>query len=334
VIWRYGRLSFFVRPLILRSPHFICSSSFLPKLTATVPNYFSILVLSSFLNWPSLLPTSVSFVLLFHIHSSPQQLYSCNHRYLLDRLINSMATATTPNSRASLLAGLRTGGVRSTSQPYQVPHTAALTGSFSAPRFASTSHPSNPFPEEDEDDELADIAAHSLSFNGTSFNGRQGIPMTAAADGSAHNFQQQQQQLIMRQLAAQRAAMGAGMSYPGNGDQTEMQAQMMQMEMLKYQVCMACTLDYESPDHGLRLSTKHNKHSSTRLSLSLRLNASSNNSLLMVAFEGRRWSPSPPDLLSRPLTIVPMWLLNFVPELSKLNTAQLWPLGMTLVQCR
>lgn len=147
-----------------------------------------------------------------------------------------MAAATTPNSRASLLAGLRTGGVRSTSQPHQAPHTAALTGSFSLPRFTSTAHQSTPFPEEDEDDDLADMAAHSLSFNGTNYNGRQGIPMTAAADGSAHNFQQQQQQLIMRQLAAQRAAMGGGMSYPVNGDQTEMQAQMMQMEMLKYQV--------------------------------------------------------------------------------------------------
>ena len=150
-----------------------------------------------------------------------------------------MATATTPNSRASLLAGLRTGGVRSASQPHQVPHTAALSGSFSTPRFASTSHPSNPFPEEEEEgNELADMTAHSLNFNGTNFNIRQGIPMTAAADGAVHNFQQQQQQLILRQLAAQRAAMSGGIPYPVNGEQTEMQAQMMQMEMLKYQVCI------------------------------------------------------------------------------------------------
>jgi hypothetical protein len=146
-----------------------------------------------------------------------------------------MATASTPNPRASLLSGLRTGGVRSASQP-QVPHTAAITGSFSVPRLASNSHPSTSFPEErDEEDELSDIAAHSLSFNGHNFNSRQ-VPLTAAADGSVNNFQQQQQQLIMRQLAAQRASMAGGMPYAANGDQTEMQAQMMQMEMLKYQV--------------------------------------------------------------------------------------------------
>ncbi|KAF8520114.1 hypothetical protein JB92DRAFT_3082178 [Gautieria morchelliformis] len=143
-----------------------------------------------------------------------------------------MATASTPNPRASLLAGLRTGGVRSASQP-QVPHTAAITGSFSVPRI-SNSHPSNSFPEEEEEDELSDIAAHSLSFNGHNFNSRQ-VPLTAAADGSVNNFQQQQQQLIMRQLAVQRASMSGGMPYATNADQTEMQAQMMQMEMLKYQ---------------------------------------------------------------------------------------------------
>ena len=61
--------------------------------------------------------------------------------------------------------------------------------------------------------------------------------MTAAVDGSVNSFQQQQQQLILRQLAAQRAAMSGNMPYAVNGDQSEMQAQMMQMEMLKYQVC-------------------------------------------------------------------------------------------------
>lgn len=148
-----------------------------------------------------------------------------------------MATTSTPNPRASLLAGLRTGGVRSASQPHQVPHTAAPAGTFNVPRFASVSHPSNPFPEEEEDDDqLADMATQSLGFNGNNFNGRQGIPMTAgAADSTVNKFQQQQQQLMLRQLAAQRAAMGGGMPYSVNGDQAEMQAQMMQMEMLKYQ---------------------------------------------------------------------------------------------------
>ncbi|KAF8592518.1 hypothetical protein K439DRAFT_1610304 [Ramaria rubella] len=146
-----------------------------------------------------------------------------------------MATASTPNHRASLLSGLRTGGVRSASQP-QVPHTAAPTGSFNTPRFASVSHPSNSFPEEDDEDtQLADMVNHNLNLS--NFNARQGIPMTASvADGAVNKFQQQQQkQLILRQLAAQRAALNGGMSYAVNGDQAEMQAQMMQMEMLKYQ---------------------------------------------------------------------------------------------------
>ena len=58
------------------------------------------------------------------------------------------------NSRASLLSGLRTGGVRSASQPSIVPHTAAIGGSFNVPRFASFSQ--QHFPEED-DDELPSI---------------------------------------------------------------------------------------------------------------------------------------------------------------------------------
>lgn len=144
-----------------------------------------------------------------------------------------MATATTPNPRASLLAGLRTGGVRSASQPHHIPHTAAPGGSFNVPRFASASHPSNQFPEEDdENDQIMELAPHPSG----NMHGRQGIPMTAsAADGAINKFQEQQQQLMLRQLAAQRAAIGGGIPYP-DGDHAEMQAQMMQMEMLKYQV--------------------------------------------------------------------------------------------------
>ncbi|KAF8528887.1 hypothetical protein BU17DRAFT_36758 [Hysterangium stoloniferum] len=146
-----------------------------------------------------------------------------------------MATSSTPNNRASLLSGLRTGGVRSASQPHQVPHTAAPAGTFNVPRFPSANHPSNQFPEEDEeDDQLANMAAQSLNFNGYL---RHGIPMTAGAvDNSVNMFhqQQQQQQFLARQYAAQRAAIGNGGIYQ-TGDQHEMQTQMMQMELLKYQ---------------------------------------------------------------------------------------------------
>ena len=47
-----------------------------------------------------------------------------------------MAASPAPNSRASLLAGLRTGGVRSVSGP--VPHTASPAGTFNVPRYAPT----------------------------------------------------------------------------------------------------------------------------------------------------------------------------------------------------
>ncbi|KAJ6516089.1 hypothetical protein C8R45DRAFT_231225 [Mycena sanguinolenta] len=94
-----------------------------------------------------------------------------------------MAT-TSPNSRASLLSGLRTGGVRSTSAT--VPHTAAPGGSFNVPRFASQLH-SSVFPEED-DDQIVDVPDQ------TAFASHQAhrVPMTAAVDGPDNRFSQQQ----------------------------------------------------------------------------------------------------------------------------------------------
>lgn len=144
-----------------------------------------------------------------------------------------MANPSAPSNRAFLLAGLRTGGVRSVSQPLQAPHTAAPTGSFNIPRFASASHPSNSFPEEDEDvDQLAEMAGQTLNFNHNARNA--GIPMTAGiADGVMGAYQQQ---LLLQQLAAQRAFNGV---YSLRGEQSEMQSQMMQMELLKYQVSLS-----------------------------------------------------------------------------------------------
>src|SRR5215470_11203033 len=88
-----------------------------------------------------------------------------------------------PSPRASLLAGLRTGGVRSVSTP----HTAAPGGSFnvSAPPFVPNSlRPS--FPEE------------SHQIDDTSSNPFDGLnsaqkPSTAAVDGPNNSFSQQQQ---------------------------------------------------------------------------------------------------------------------------------------------
>lgn len=140
--------------------------------------------------------------------------------------------STTPNSRASLLAGLRTGGVRSASQPFAVPHTAAPTGHFNIPRYVSATHPTSSFLDEDDEvDQLAQMTSH-LAVD--AYNSQQ-IPMTAAVADSNFLFQQQQQQLLLNHLAAQRASL-TGNSYNSTGQQTDFRTQMMQMELLKYQV--------------------------------------------------------------------------------------------------
>ncbi|KZW03927.1 hypothetical protein EXIGLDRAFT_758239 [Exidia glandulosa HHB12029] len=128
------------------------------------------------------------------------------------------------NSRASLLSGLRTGGVRSASQPSIVPHTAAVGGSFNVPRFASFSQPQFP---DDEADELADMINYNMSLNGNHRMMHQQPVTASAADGVGNRFQQQQQQAFMRQMAAQRN--------PMNGMAANMELQMMQMELMKLQ---------------------------------------------------------------------------------------------------
>ena len=61
-----------------------------------------------------------------------------------------MAATPAPNPRASLLAGLRTGGVRSSSGP--VPHTAAPAGTFNIPRIVTPNQEDNYYPPEEEDE--------------------------------------------------------------------------------------------------------------------------------------------------------------------------------------
>ena len=118
------------------------------------------------------------------------------------------------NNRASLLSGLRTGGVRSVSGP----HSAAPGGSFNVPRFASATH--QPAIYEDTSDGL-DFGGQTLQYGG--FN-PYGGPMTAGFNDRAPRFQQQQQEQFLRQ--AQFAAMGMGM------DQT----QLLQMQMMQAMV--------------------------------------------------------------------------------------------------
>ena len=128
-----------------------------------------------------------------------------------------MATPA-PNPRASLLAGLRTGGVRSSSGP--VPHTAAPAGTFNIPRIITPNQEDNYYPPEEED-ELSSMMSQNLYVQDRS---RQ-VPMTAAVDGIPNRFQQQQQQSMH--------------GVPFNMSQSQMQQvqlQLMQMELARMQV--------------------------------------------------------------------------------------------------
>ena len=98
-----------------------------------------------------------------------------------------MATTPAPNPRASLLAGLRTGGVRSASGSVpNVPHTAAPAGTFNIPRIIAPNQEDNLFPPEEED-ELPNMMSQNLYIQNT--RPRQ-APVTAAVDGIPNRFQQ------------------------------------------------------------------------------------------------------------------------------------------------
>ena len=99
-----------------------------------------------------------------------------------------MAATPAPNPRASLLAGLRTGGVRSASGP--VPHTAAPAGTFNIPRIVTPNQKDNYYPPEEED-ELSNMMSQNLYIQNA--RSRQ-APVTAAVDGIPNRFLQQQQQ--------------------------------------------------------------------------------------------------------------------------------------------
>lgn len=132
-----------------------------------------------------------------------------------------MATTT----RASLLDGLRTGGVRSASNPMaNVPHTAAPGGSFNISRHVSTGY-IDPIVREEED-ELADMVTQNLYINGSQHRYQQ--PMTAAVDGSANRFAQQQNLGMNAQIP---------MSHYMDANQIQaLQLQMMQTEIARLQV--------------------------------------------------------------------------------------------------
>jgi hypothetical protein len=138
------------------------------------------------------------------------------------------------NHRASLLNGLRTGGVRSASA--NLPHTAAPGATFNVPRFPSHSNPNNNSYAE-EDDQLADIPQHL-------FNNRN-QPMTAAVDGNNHFTHQQQSQYPFNPNTAPfvPAFAPTNMMSPAAHNQA-MSMQMLQLEMMRIQVCCLLLVGY------------------------------------------------------------------------------------------
>jgi hypothetical protein len=123
------------------------------------------------------------------------------------------------NTRASLLSGLRTGGVRT--GPANMPQTAAIGGSFQPPRFVSTHNQSTPFD---------DVPNDMNSFAGMRYS----APMTAALDGRAPRFQQQQQQQMQIMQQAQMAAMAGMQGMQGMINSVDpAQAQLLQMQLMQ-----------------------------------------------------------------------------------------------------
>ncbi|CAL1702293.1 unnamed protein product [Somion occarium] len=140
-----------------------------------------------------------------------------------------MATTAAPNHRASLLAGLRTGGVRSTSGPMaNVPHTAAPGGSFNMPRYVSNGYNGYNDSLYEEEDELADMMSQNLYINHA--QNRMQQPMTAAVDGSANRFAHQQTMGMNRPLP-----MSPFMTPDTQAQLQALQLQMMQTEIARLQ---------------------------------------------------------------------------------------------------
>ncbi|OCH93617.1 hypothetical protein OBBRIDRAFT_790141 [Obba rivulosa] len=135
-----------------------------------------------------------------------------------------MATPA-PNPRASLLSGLRTGGVRSISGSNNIPHTAAPAGTFNIPRIVSTPHNDALFPPEEED-ELSNMISQNLYLQNQASRLQQ--PVTAAVDGSANRFAHQQ---------VMGMGMGGGMPYNGmNAAQAQAQLQALQLQMMQVEI--------------------------------------------------------------------------------------------------
>lgn len=144
-----------------------------------------------------------------------------------------MAATPAPNPRASLLAGLRTGGVRSASGP--VPHTAAPAGTFNIPRIVTPNQEDNYYPPEEED-ELSNMMSQNLYIQNA--RSRQ-APVTAAVDGIPNRFLQQQQHHMPVNGGMNGNAPFSPLMTPAMAQNQlqQVQLQLMQMEFARMQVC-------------------------------------------------------------------------------------------------
>ncbi|KAJ6574895.1 hypothetical protein B0H19DRAFT_1254535 [Mycena capillaripes] len=133
-----------------------------------------------------------------------------------------MSANTSAPNRASLLSGLRTGGVRSASN---IPHTAAPGATFNIPRVSSHLQ-SSIFPEEDEQ------YAQNVFMN---HGGNRTMPMTAAVDGPNNRFMQQQQNVNPNLGSFSPAFAGQ----PNHVQAQALQMQMMQLEIIRMQTIQA-----------------------------------------------------------------------------------------------
>lgn len=128
-----------------------------------------------------------------------------------------MTTANT-NARASLLAGLRTGGVRSST--IDAPHTASPTGTFDLRRLSSKYH-ATPFSE--EEDQATEKFHQNISQD-------RDTPMTDV-DGPINLFPQHQGTRGMNPNSIPFSPA------PNMTPQAQIQMQMLHLEMMRIQVC-------------------------------------------------------------------------------------------------
>ncbi|KAI0254296.1 hypothetical protein BJV78DRAFT_1280308 [Lactifluus subvellereus] len=154
------------------------------------------------------------------------------------------SSAQAPTHRASLLAGLRTGGVRSASMA-SVPHTAAPGASFNIPsRFPSATYTQQYIGE--EDDQLSDLISQNMYINAQQRTYQP--PNTAAVDGSANRFAQQQTHFTNGLMS--------GITHPnttvGNAQlQVQAQQQALQMQILQLELMRMQALQAQQLQAGL-----------------------------------------------------------------------------------